>query len=98
MILDLNKHYRVSKDVIAKEIEGELIIVPLKEGLGDLDAEMYALNTTGLAVWNKLDGTLSIDDLIKSISAEYGMPYDQIKMDVTQLLENLIEKGLVVDS
>jgi len=39
--------YIPSEDVVAREIEGELIIVPLAAGIGDLEDELYTLNETG---------------------------------------------------
>jgi hypothetical protein len=41
-----------SNDVVAREIEGELIIIPLVANIGDLDEELYTLNETGRAIWN----------------------------------------------
>lgn len=97
MSVDLNKCYRVSADVVAREIEGELVIVPLKSGMGDLDAEMYALSTTGIAVWEKLNGSTPLDDVVKLLSAEYSASYDEVKADVVALVEELLGKGLVVE-
>ena len=45
-----------SEDIVAREIEGEIIIVPLVAGIGDADDELYTLNETGQAIWQKLDG------------------------------------------
>lgn len=98
MTIELNKRYHISKDLITREIEGELVIVPLKSGLGNLDSEMFALNKTGISIWQKLDGTHSIDDVIKALAEEYDTPYRLIKEDVMPLLGSLIEKGLVVES
>ena len=48
--------YAPSEDVVAREIEGELIIVPLVAGIGDMEDELYTLNETGRAIWDRLDG------------------------------------------
>ena len=45
-----------SEDVVARIIEGELIIVPLVSGIGDMDDELYSMNGTGRAIWSRLDG------------------------------------------
>jgi len=45
-----------SDDVVAREIEGDVIIVPLATGIGDAEDELYTLNPTGQAIWQKLDG------------------------------------------
>jgi hypothetical protein len=97
MTIDLNKCYRVSEDVIAREIEGELIIVPLKSGVGNLDSEMYALNQTGIAIWKLLDGNLSLNGVINALSAEYNAPQSEINADVIELIQALIQKGLVLE-
>ena len=96
MTIDLNTCYRASDDIIARKIEGELVIVPLKSGVGNLDSEMYALKTTGIAVWNMLDGHLTLELIIERLAAEYNAPYDEIKSDVTALMKELLKKGLVV--
>lgn len=96
MTIELNKHYRVSEKIIAKEIEEELVIVPLKAGVGDLDSEIYSLNSTGISIWEKLTGTRSVDEIIKMVSVEYGVPYNEIKFDVIQLIKDLVDKGIVV--
>jgi len=40
-----------SEDVVSREIEGELIIVPIASGIGDMDDELYTLNDPGRAIW-----------------------------------------------
>ena len=52
----LEKIYVPSEDIVAREIEGEVIIVPLVAGIGDMDDELYTLNETGQAIWRLLDG------------------------------------------
>ena len=46
--------YKPSDDVVAREIEGEIIIVPLVAGIGDIEDELFTLNETGKAIWDKL--------------------------------------------
>ena len=43
--------YVPSEDVVAREIEGEMIIVPIASGIGDMEDELYTLNETGKAIW-----------------------------------------------
>ena len=47
---------RPSGDVVAREIEGESIIVPLVAGSGDMEDELFTLNDTGKAIWDQFDG------------------------------------------
>ena len=42
--LNLNVVCAPSEDVVAREIEGEVVIVPLVAGIGDAEDELYTLN------------------------------------------------------
>ena len=46
----LDAVYTPSEDIVAREIEGEIIIVPLVAGIGDMEDELYTLNDTGKAI------------------------------------------------
>ena len=48
--INIDKIYIPSEDVVARLIEGELIIVPLVAGIGDMDDELFTLNETGRAI------------------------------------------------
>ena len=97
MIIDCQSYYSVSKEVIARKIEGELVIVPMISGVGNLDSEMYALNETGVAIWEKLDGKTILDDVIHELAKEFNTSYDQIKNDVLDILKELITRELVFE-
>jgi hypothetical protein len=63
--VDPNGTYVPSDDVVVREIEGELIIVPLVSGIGNIEDELFTLNETGRAIWERLDGKKSLKDLAK---------------------------------
>ena len=56
MDIKLDLIYVPSEDVVARIIEDEIIIVPLVAGIGDADEELYTMNETGRAIWQRLDG------------------------------------------
>ena len=53
---------------MAREIEGDMVIVPLVAGIGDADDELYTLNETGKAIWKRLDGRRTIGDVARAIA------------------------------
>ena len=63
MRIALEDVYTPSGDVVAREIEGEIIIVPLVAGSGDMEDELFTLNDAGKAIWDQLDGRRSLDRL-----------------------------------
>ncbi len=84
-----------SGDVVAREIEGELIIVPLRAGVGDLEDELYALNDTGKAVWELLDGERTVAQVVDVLDAGFDASRDEIERDVQGLLEELRARSIV---
>lgn len=95
--VDLNSVYCQSDDVVAREIEGELIIVPLVAGIGDLEDELFTLNKTGRAIWDRLDGKKSLKALVKHLSSEYEAREGEIKRDVIGLVKELLKRGMLVE-
>ena len=98
MAINLKTYYKTSDKVVTRKIEENLIIVPLNEGIGDLDAEMFSLNITGTAVWEKLDGTKSLDTVIAETAQEYHISYGKIKDDVIEIVNQLLNIGFLVES
>jgi len=96
MTMNRDSVYAVSDDVVAREIEGEIIIVPLVAGIGDLEDELFTLNATGKAIWERLDGHRSLNDVIAELAAEYQAPPGEIETDVLGLVEELSRRRMLV--
>jgi hypothetical protein len=95
--VDLDYAYVLSDDIVARKIEGELIIVPLGSGIGDMEDELFTLNETGKAVWEKLDGQKSLKDIAKELIVEFEAPEGEIEKDVVGLVQELLKRKMVVE-
>lgn len=84
-----------SDDVVAREIQGELIIIPLAAGIGDMEDEFYSLNETGRAIWSRLDGVKTLRDISAELTVEYDAPSEEIERDVTGLVTELVRRGIL---
>ena len=71
-----------SEDVVAREIEGDIVIVPLVAGIGDADDELFTLNETGQAIWQRLDGERTLGGVAESIAEEFEAPLEKLQADV----------------
>ncbi len=89
--------YTRSEDVVARDIEGELIIVPLVSGVGNLEDELYTLNDTGREIWDRLDGQRTLGAVAESLAAEYEAEPGEIEQDVLGLLSELLGRRMVVE-
>lgn len=85
-----------SDDVVSREIEGELIIVPIASGIGDLEDELYTLNETGRAIWQRLDGRRTLAEIAAELVDLYSAPPDRIAADVLGLCTELANRKILV--
>ncbi len=95
--IKLDHVYAPSDDIVDREIEGELIIVPLVSGIGDLEDELYTLSETGKAIWNKLDGKRTMKEVVMQFSDEYDASSDQIQSDVIGFLTELLKRKMILE-
>lgn len=89
--------YCPSEDVVAREIEGEFIIVPLTDGIGDMEEELYSMNETGLAIWKCLDGKNSLEQVVNLLSVQYSAAPGEIEEDVLGLVSELVRRKILVE-
>lgn len=94
--ISLDGVYRPSEDVVARTIEGELIIVPLVSGIGDLEDELYTMNETGKAIWDRLDGKKRLNEVLAELSFEFEAPAGEIEKDLIGLVEELLRRKILV--
>ena len=84
-----------SDDVVSREIEGELIIVPIASGIGDLEDELYTLNETGRAIWERLDGKKTLAEISTELGQCFDAPAETIASDVLGLMTELLRRKIV---
>lgn len=87
--------YGVTEDVVAREIEGELILVPLVTGMAEDEDALFTLNETGRAIWDRLDGKRSLRETVAELSDEFDDPDGEIEADVLGLVEELARRKMV---
>jgi hypothetical protein len=94
----LDSVYAPSDDVVARAIEGDLIIVPLTAGVGDADDELYTLNETGRVIWDRLDGTSSLREIVAALERDFDSTSGEVEQDVLGLVGELLKRRMVVES
>jgi hypothetical protein len=85
-----------SEDVVAREIEGELVIVPLTSGIGDMEDELYTLNDSGKAIWDRLDGKKTLSNIVDELINEYDVDRNEIEEDVIGLVSELLKRKMLL--
>ncbi len=96
----LDTTYIPSEDVVFRDIEGELIIVPLTWGVGGAEGEgdaIFTLNETGRVIWDRLDGQRSLKDVVAELAAGFEAAEGEIEADVLGLVGELVKRKMLVE-
>ena len=89
MILNqLELRYQQDPSMVSREIAGEMILVPIRNNVGDLNC-VYTLNETASRAWSLMDGQHTIKEIQDVIVAEFEVDEIQAQRDLIELIENL---------
>jgi hypothetical protein len=94
--VDLNSKYIPSEDVVAREVHGEFVIIPITSGIGDSEDEIFSLNKFGRAIWDKLDRKTSLKRIAHALALQFEGDLAKIENDVLGLVGELIKRKMVV--
>jgi len=85
-----------TEGVAAREIDGELIIIPITSGIADLEDEIFRLNEIGQVIWNKLDGNRSLSDVARELTSAFEVSLEKAEKDVIGFVEKLLKKKIII--
>lgn len=80
--------------VVSRKIEGELIIVPIRSGVGDLNS-LYTLNPVGSALWEFMNESHTISEMVARVCDEFEVSEEQAQTDIEAFLDSLLAEQLV---
>lgn len=72
------------------QVDGESVVLDLEEGV------YYGLNPVGARIWDEIQEPTSVGEVANAVTAEYDVSRDQCLEDILSLVQDLIEKDLVV--
>jgi hypothetical protein len=89
--MDLKGKYPDKSPMTASRImDGEAVIIMPQ------DNEVKILNEVGSRIWDVLDGSQDIDQIISVISDEFDVTRDKALQDITEFIRELYQKNMVV--
>ena len=86
--------YRKSLSIVSREIAGEMILVPIRQNVGDLES-IYTLNETAARAWELIDGQRPALSIRDQIVAEFEVGTEEAEQDLIELLAQLESFGAV---
>jgi len=89
-----NSCFIKGKDLVTRSIDGETIIVPIKNKVGDLNS-IYTLNEIGTMIWELIDGKKSVSKIVEAVDNTYEVKLEEVEKDTLEFLNSLEEAGLI---
>ena len=89
-----NDRFIRNQDVVARQIEGELIIVPIRRGVGDMNS-LYTLNSVGSVLWEFMAEEHSLTEMVARICDEFEVTASQANSDIQAFLDSMLEEKLI---
>jgi hypothetical protein len=85
--------YRRTDQVVRREIAGEVLLVPVRGELAQLQ-QMFVLNPVGEFIWSRLDGERGVEALVAELVDAFEVSAEQAHSDIEAFLSRLSEAGL----
>jgi len=89
-----NVRFIRNREVVSRQIAGELIIVPLRHGIGDLNS-LYTLNPVGLVLWNFMQEEHTVPEMMHRVCEEFEVTAAQAQHDIREFLDSLLAEKLI---
>ena len=87
--------FKRNDDIVMRTIAGECILVSINS-TSMLDSSLKILNDTGAFLWEQLDRTRTIDELVTIVSEEYNGTSEKIRKEIITFVNDLVEKKLIL--
>lgn len=85
---ELEIFYRRNDNFVFRRIEGETILVPIRDNVGDLDC-IYSLNPVAALVWEHLDGFHDLAAIKERITGEFEVSASAAEADLLFFIEEM---------
>ena len=79
----------ISPEVLFQEVSGEMVLL-------DLSSESYfGLDAVGARIWGLLESGATVGEVLDTLMQEYEVERETLEVDVGELLDRLLEAGLI---
>ena len=92
----LEGYSKKSDAMVFRKIGDECILVPIRQGVDDLDS-IYTLNQTAARIWELLDGTAKGTEIRDKITQEFDVTPEEAENDLVHHLKELASIQAIVE-
>ncbi len=88
--------FKQAENIVSREIAGETILVPIRGKLADMQ-NIFTLNKVGAYIWEKLDGTRSLAEIIALLLSHFEVTQEQAEQDLLEFIDHVTSTGLAAE-
>ncbi|MBR5202606.1 MAG: PqqD family protein [Clostridia bacterium] len=85
---------KIKDGYILKDVAGAKIVIATGAQKINFNGVM-TFNSVGAEIFNMLDGTNSVEEIVKKIASDYNAPIETVKTDVEKLINKMREHNLL---
>lgn len=85
---------KIKDGYILKKVAGENIVIAIGEARISFNG-IITFNEVGAEVFERLDGTRTLEQIVDEIAAIYNAPREIIESDIKKLIEKMKNHGLI---
>lgn len=89
-MVQLDSTYAKDPMIISRLIDDEVILVPIRQNVGDLES-IYTLNETAARFWELLDGQRTLADICDLVVVEYEVDPEEAQSELVEFIKQLEE-------
>jgi coenzyme PQQ synthesis protein D (PqqD) len=91
--------YRQASSVAARQVAGELLLVPIIGAVTDPDsppvADFFVLNGTAETLWGCLSAPQDVQTLARTLITKYGISEAKAEEDALAFVQSLLQIGAI---
>ena len=83
------KYPRQNPDTPTRTIEGEAVVITPD------DSQLHNLNQTATLIWERANGTQSLEEIFKEMLSTYEVEENELRTDILEFIEESQSKGML---
>jgi hypothetical protein len=88
-MLGLDSHLQIPPHVVSSKVAGSAVLLNTKT------KKYFALDDVGMRFWDELKSGHSFRDVYETLLGEYDVTPNQLENDLLELVQHLMDTGLV---
>lgn len=94
---DLNGIFRKRGEIVARDIAGETILVPVRGNLADMQ-RIFSLSPVAAFLWNQIDGRQDLLIILEKVIEDFEVERADAASDLREFIAELLEAGLIEEA